>query len=160
MLAALAQIERECAGICAAAAERLEERHLRGELSDLRNDHLRHLEALNRLIFERQGAPLTNVPSSAASEARWPRPPAARAGAPPGEVLAGVLRREAMGAGAYENALLHPWDRASRTVLDTNAWDQQRHIRLLEAHTRALVPPRPTSARAANHRHEPVHFND
>lgn len=125
ILLALARFELECAGACDLSVMRVKNRPARESLMELRNDHLRQVDALNALIAQRKGHPLANRPDPSVLDEPLPSPLDAQ------PVLQRMLRWEQEGTGAYENALEYAWDLEARAVLHGHIWQQQRHVRLL-----------------------------
>ncbi|HZI12102.1 MAG TPA: helix-hairpin-helix domain-containing protein [Myxococcus sp.] len=127
VLSAVASLDLEAALAYEAGAEALAGlRDLRSHLLRFRDDHLRHMTALNRLLREFGARPIE--PRATPEDyllrrlARFARPFG------PGALVLTLLSDEQMTNGTYELALGLDWDDDVRGLLERHASDEQRHL--------------------------------
>jgi hypothetical protein len=124
-LLALARLEAGAAAACAQRARTAAQPWMRAKMRELWTHHLRHVEALTRVLAHR-GDPRPTLTTERLPALGTPSPLGTR-----GDLLEAV-RDERDVAAAYEALVDREWDRATRQVIASNLADQEAHIEWLE----------------------------
>ncbi len=136
VLTTLARLDLEAALAYDVAANASHERDLRQTLGRFRDDHLRHVDDLNRLLRGRGGPELGR-----SEKTELLLRPLARVAAAfgPIAVVMTLLNDEQITNETYELALELEWDDDVQRVLERNLSDEQRHLSWLAEKEDQLV---------------------
>jgi competence ComEA-like helix-hairpin-helix protein len=138
VLTVTARLDLEAALAYDAGASAVTEAELREQLLRFRDDHLRHLEALNRLLVAQGGSP---IDAQADGSALLLPSVALIAGALGTEaVLMTLLTNEQMTNGVYDMTLQVEWDEEMTALMEQHAADEARHLSWLGDQVDALFP--------------------
>lgn len=137
VLTTLARMDLEAALAYDVAAVSAQDARLRDALQSFRDDHLRHVEELNRILKDRGGGP----PDGMANRTDLLLPAVARLTLPFGSdaALVALLVNEQMTNGVYEMVLEFEWDNEVSELLEKNLSDEQRHLIWLSDRAQVLA---------------------
>ena len=128
-LTALAQMDLEAAEAYRIAADSFADRDVTEQLNSFREDHLKHVDNLERLItamggdeLDREGTEESVLASLAAAASEMG----------PGPSLRAMIGNERLTNSTYESILTLEWEKEIKQVLQRNLQDEKRHLRWLE----------------------------
>jgi len=130
-LMAVGRMDAEAAAVYEAASELIGIDEITEQLLSFRDDHLRHVESLNRLLLERGGDPVSDEVDPDASMLVELAEAMGAIGPKPG--LAAVIGNEQLTNSVYQSALMLPYDARTRDLLERHLADERRHLAALNA---------------------------
>ncbi len=138
VLRVAARLDLEAALAYGAGAAAVIEAEIREQLLRFRDDHLRHLEALNGLLAAEGGSPI-DIPEDN-SELLLPSVALIAGALGTDAVLMTLLTNEQMTNGLYDMALQVEWDEELTALMQRHAADEERHLSWLADQVDALFP--------------------
>jgi rubrerythrin len=136
-LTALAQMDLEAAAAYSIGLEALSSPELRAAIERFRDDHLRHVEALGR-VLEGLGAAAVRPDESTVAESALTALAHAAGQLGPKAALLAMIGNEQLTNSTYRGLLELPWDEEVRELLQRNFVDERNHLMWLQQQVQAI----------------------
>jgi rubrerythrin len=126
LLIAMAELDAEAAEAYRIAAENTDQVHLRTKLEEFRDDHLRHVEALNELIEDAGGSEVSTELDEESSAVTMLAASMATMGLR--AALLAMMANEQLTNTTYQAAAELPFEDEVASLVEQHLADEQRHL--------------------------------